>query len=583
MAALLAMQPLVAAWAPNHILRINNATVAADCTERQSVTINGTSPGPTLRVKESDESVWIRVYNDMEAENTTLHWHGISQYGSPFADGTPATSQWPIAPGSYFDYEFKLDPGSAGTYMYHTHVGFSVVTAYGAFIVEDKDAPPYEYDDERLVVLGDFYYKSDYNLSSGLLAAPFQWTNDPQALTVNGNAYGECDPAVKACKSGCHTEVVTVEPDKTYRIRVIGATALSFLYMALEDHPGFELIEVDGDYVNRHNASFLEVASGQRYSFLLRTKSADELRALGKTRFWANLESRWRTTRSYGGWILEYDVNDLPAEGADPNAKLPQLNKTIPLPEEAPFWVMNELTPLDETQTPPDDSEVSRVILVDGTQLNSGDKAHQKTFWQTHGYMYAEDMPAVPYLIQAYEGGLNIDYDAALANDGYDNTTHSMPIRAGEVVDIVFLNVASPTGTLEAHPWHIHGKHPYVMAYGLGEFSQEAYAAARKNMTAPIKRDTVMGAHILSDYPVSLRSTRIAVYAGPEGMAYSNTTIPQGQVAGWTVFRLRADVPGAFMLHCHIQPHFTMGMGTVLLIGMEELPPLPDGFADQYL
>ena len=99
----------------------------------------------------------------------------------------------------------------------------------GAFIVEDKDAPPYEYDDERLVVLGDFYYKSDYNLSSGLLAAPFQWTNDPQALTVNGNAYGECDPAVKACKSGCHTEVVTVEPDKTYRIRVIGAMALSFL------------------------------------------------------------------------------------------------------------------------------------------------------------------------------------------------------------------------------------------------------------------------------------------------------------------------------------------------------------------
>ena len=79
MAALLAMQPLVAAWAPDHILRINNATVAADCTERQSVTINGTSPGPTLRVKESDESVWIRVYNDMEAENTTLHWQCVDR------------------------------------------------------------------------------------------------------------------------------------------------------------------------------------------------------------------------------------------------------------------------------------------------------------------------------------------------------------------------------------------------------------------------------------------------------------------------------------------------------------------------
>lgn len=566
MSALLAMQPLVgAAWAPDHILRIGNATLAADCTERQSVTINGTSPGPTLRAQEGDNSVWIRVFNDMEAENTTLHWHGISQYGSPFADGTPATSQWPIAPGNYFDYEFKLAAGSAGTYMYHTHVGFSVVTAYGAFIVEDSDAPPYDYDDERVVVLGDFYYKSDYNLSAGLLAAPFKWTNDPQALTVNGNAYGECDSEVKACQSGCHTEVVSVEPDRTYRIRVIGATALSFLYMALEDHPSFELIEVDGDYVNTHKASFLEVASGQRYSFLLRTKSIDELRALGKTRFWANLESRWRTTRSYGAWILEYNTTKLPGDGADPYSTLPHLNKTIPLPDEAPFWVMNEVTPLDATQAPPDDSEVSRTIFVDGTQLNSGPSDAQKTFWQTHGYMYSEEMPATPYLIQAYQGGLTIDYDAAIANEGYDNTTHSLPVRAGEVVDIVFLNVASASGTLEAHPWHIHGKHPYVMAYGLGEFSEEAYAAARANMTAPIKRDTVM------------------VYAGPEGMAYSNTTIPQGQVAGWTVFRLRADVPGAFMLHCHIQPHFTMGMGTVLLIGMEELPPLPEGFADQYM
>ena len=61
------------AWQPDHILRISNGTLAADCTPRMSTLINGTSPGPAIRVKEGDH-VWIRVYNDMVDSNTTLHW-----------------------------------------------------------------------------------------------------------------------------------------------------------------------------------------------------------------------------------------------------------------------------------------------------------------------------------------------------------------------------------------------------------------------------------------------------------------------------------------------------------------------------
>ena len=33
---------------------------------------------------------------------------------SPFCDGTPAASQWPIPPYHFFDYEFELFPGDAG-------------------------------------------------------------------------------------------------------------------------------------------------------------------------------------------------------------------------------------------------------------------------------------------------------------------------------------------------------------------------------------------------------------------------------------------------------------------------------------
>lgn len=44
-----------------------------------------------------------------------MHWHGLTQFGSPFRDGTPAASQWPVPPGKYFDYEFMLDEDISGT------------------------------------------------------------------------------------------------------------------------------------------------------------------------------------------------------------------------------------------------------------------------------------------------------------------------------------------------------------------------------------------------------------------------------------------------------------------------------------
>jgi FtsP/CotA-like multicopper oxidase with cupredoxin domain len=34
---------------------------------------------------------------------------------SPFSDGTPGASQWPIPPNHYFDYELEMEVGHAGS------------------------------------------------------------------------------------------------------------------------------------------------------------------------------------------------------------------------------------------------------------------------------------------------------------------------------------------------------------------------------------------------------------------------------------------------------------------------------------
>lgn len=81
----------------------------------QTLTINGLSPGPVLRLTEGDD-VEVTVVNRLD-QGSSIHWHGVPV---PFAmDGSSMFSQDPIAPNAQFVYRF-IAP-QAGTYMYHSH------------------------------------------------------------------------------------------------------------------------------------------------------------------------------------------------------------------------------------------------------------------------------------------------------------------------------------------------------------------------------------------------------------------------------------------------------------------------------
>lgn len=57
---------------PDFILRITEEDVPFACEgTRKSVLVNGTSPGPELRLK-PNSTTWVRVYNDMDHLNTTI-------------------------------------------------------------------------------------------------------------------------------------------------------------------------------------------------------------------------------------------------------------------------------------------------------------------------------------------------------------------------------------------------------------------------------------------------------------------------------------------------------------------------------
>ena len=58
-------------FTPDHILRVTNDNIDIACDQHLSVVINGTTPGPVLRLAPGTSS-WIRVYNDVDDQNLTM-------------------------------------------------------------------------------------------------------------------------------------------------------------------------------------------------------------------------------------------------------------------------------------------------------------------------------------------------------------------------------------------------------------------------------------------------------------------------------------------------------------------------------
>ncbi|AAZ97277.1 Copper-resistance protein CopA [Thiobacillus denitrificans ATCC 25259] len=118
---------------------------------RMATTINGSIPGPTLRLREGD-TVTIRVHNRL-TEDTSIHWHGILL---PFEmDGVPGISFKGIPPGQTFTYRFKVK--QTGTYWYHSHSGMQEQTGmYGTIIIDPARGNSVGADRDYVVQLSDW-------------------------------------------------------------------------------------------------------------------------------------------------------------------------------------------------------------------------------------------------------------------------------------------------------------------------------------------------------------------------------------------------------------------------------------------
>uniref|UniRef100_A0A8R7TG05 Laccase n=1 Tax=Triticum urartu TaxID=4572 RepID=A0A8R7TG05_TRIUA len=238
---------------------VQMANVTRLCASKSIVTVNGEYPGPTLVAREGDR-VLVRVTNHV-AHNMTLHWHGIRQLRSGWADGPAYVTQCPIQTGQSYVYNFTVT-GQRGTLWWHAHISWLRATVYGVIVILPKLGVLYPFvapHKEVPVLFGEWWRADTEALVSQALrtgGAP----NISDAFTINGLPGPLYNCSAKGtlrslCASmhlnlqrfinlvtsmltvrPCHfadTFKLKVEPGKTYLLRLINAALNDELFFSV--------------------------------------------------------------------------------------------------------------------------------------------------------------------------------------------------------------------------------------------------------------------------------------------------------------------------------------------------------------
>lgn len=410
--------------------------------------------------------------------------------------------------------------------------------------MDSNDNPLFRYDEERTLLLSDFFSKTDKNISDGLTSSNFTWSGETSAILVNGKSRQATNST-----GACQLASICIDPGLSYRLRFIGATALSFVSLSIESHD-MSIIEADGHYTKPLNTSFLQIGSGQRYSVLLKAKTEAALKKVGKRQFYIQITTLERP-KTLTNYAILYYSSETPAD----LTSVP-LSPPLPTAKTVQGWLDYKLESLHPDHTFPALDEVTRRIVIDVHQNVS-----DHIIWLQNGYDWVQSFPQSPYLVDIYTGRLNMDetYQRAISQGhGFDNITRTFPAQIGEVLEIVWQNQGTfANGGVDAHPFHAHGRHFYDIGGGDGEYNATANEERLKS-SCPIQRDTSV------------------LYR------YRDKTQPLAP-SGWRAWRVRVTDAGVWMFHCHILQHMVMGMQTVFIFGdrndvMTQSGPVDGGY-----
>ncbi|KIJ37532.1 multicopper oxidase [Sphaerobolus stellatus SS14] len=483
---------------------------ATDGISRTMLVVNGQYPGPTIEANQHDRLV-VHVKNNLP-ETTSIHWHGLFQNGTNFYDGTAGITECGIPPGGSLIYNFTFGAFSGTTWWHSPYSTQSTDGVSGALVVHPTLLPPLDFptwDEDVVVQVADWYHDSsedllvDYFSFSGV--AGVQGNEPvPDSGTINGiGQWGAPDERTSYFK-------LTVQRNKTYRLRIINTGSLASIRFSVDWHP-LTLIEADGILLKPTLVEAVTITVAQRYSVLLHTTATSSPNGL----YWmraAVQENMFRyqqpgQNRDIRGIIQYFDASELATLPDLPDSSNPGTGAEGALDVNG----RTILTPL--VIEPPPESSASYYMTISFQKIFTG---RVLGFMNTTSW---EPLQGESTLMAVRRDPQNFAMEgASIVSEQFMVTEDTV-----RVIDLIVDNLDDGD-----HPFHIHGLRPWIVAAGPGR-----YIGQPLDKPNPLRRDTFL-------VP-----------------AYSHF-----------VLRLVTDNPGVWAFHCHISWHAAGG----LLMQINSLP-----------
>ncbi|KAG9454644.1 hypothetical protein H6P81_007548 [Aristolochia fimbriata] len=529
-------------------VRLHNVT--RQCKTKTILTVNSQFPGPKILAREGDR-VLVNVTNHV-ANNISIHWHGIRQLRSGWADGPAYITQCPIQTGKSYLYNFTIT-GQRGTLFWHAHISWLRATLYGPLVILPKKNVPYPFPQpyKEVPILFGEWWKADTEAVINQALQTGAGPNISDSFTINGF------PGLLYNCSSRDTYTVKVKPGKTYLLRLINAALNNDLFFSIANH-SLTVVEADAVYVKPFNTTTLLITPGQTTNVLLHTEPIyPNAKFLMAARPYLTGQGTFDNTTTAG--ILHYKKPNSSSSSSNTKRpiplykpKLPALNDTafaanfrnrlrslanaefpanVPRKVDKKFFFTVGLganpCPKNQTCQGPNGTKFSASMNNISFIVPTRALLQAHYFGQSKGVLYTTDFPSFPLVPFNYTG-------TPPNNTFVTNGTKVVVLPFNTTVEVV-LQDTSILGA-ESHPLHLHGFNFFVLGQGFGNFDPMK-DPPKFNLADPVERNTV--------------------------------PVPSG---GWVAIRFLADNPGVWFMHCHFEVHLSWGLKMAWIVLDGDLP-----------
>ncbi|OVA10315.1 Multicopper oxidase [Macleaya cordata] len=527
----------------HYTFNIKLQNVTRLCHTKSIVTVNGKFPGPRIVAREGDRVV-VKVVNHVQ-NNITIHWHGIRQLRSGWADGPAYVTQCPIQTGQTYVYNFTII-GQRGTLFWHAHISWLRSTLYGPIIILPKRNVPYPFAKpykEVPIIFGE-WFNGDTEAIINQALQTGGGPNVSDAYTINGL------PGPLYNCSAKDTFKLKVKPGKTYLLRLINAALNDELFFSIANHT-LTVVDADAVYVKPFKTDTLLITPGQTTNVLLKTKPYfPHASFVMAARPYVTGQGTFDNSTTTG--ILEYYNSNSSISLPLFQPTLPPLNDTIT----ATNYIMR-FRSLATEQFPANvpKNVDKRFFFTVGLGTNPCPRNH--TCQGPNGSMFSASVNNISFalpttaLLQAHFLGQSkgvyspyfpyyplhpFNYTGNPPNNTnvISNVTNLVVLPFNTSVELIMQDT-SILGA-ESHPLHLHGFNFFVVGQGFGNYDPNK-DPEKFNLIDPVERNTV--------------------------------GVPSG---GWVAIRFLADNPGVWFMHCHLEIHTSWGLKMAWLVLNGELP-----------